>query len=192
MTFTILANNEDCFGIGTISGSISVGGRVPWIKEGIGAIATQGYTDIRYGRQGIKLLEEGCGPNQILERLTKEDPTPEKRQIAVLSTNGEKAVHTGVDCPSEKGSEIGKNCACVGNMLTSEEVISRMLDEFETAGGKFPERILGSLEAGLKAGGDSRGNRTGALLIRGEKRMDIRVGLSQSPLRVMRKKLDNV
>ena len=61
MTYSIikLDKNTGTLGIAVASGSIAVATRVPWIKRGVGAIATQAYTNTMYGSEGLKLLEKG-------------------------------------------------------------------------------------------------------------------------------------
>ena len=36
-----------------------VGRAVPWVRAGVGAVATQSWTVVEYGTQGLDLLEEG-------------------------------------------------------------------------------------------------------------------------------------
>lgn len=35
-----------------------VGRAVPWVRAGVGAVATQSWTIVEYGRQGLDLLEQ--------------------------------------------------------------------------------------------------------------------------------------
>jgi uncharacterized Ntn-hydrolase superfamily protein len=82
MTFSIVALDQETktVGVATATGNINVGSRVPHVKEGIGAIATQGLTEISYGIKGLKLLEMGYTPQEALEKLLKSDPWREHRQ----------------------------------------------------------------------------------------------------------------
>lgn len=188
MTLSIIAWKNKSLGIGVVSGSIAVGDRVPWVKGGVGAIATQGYTETRYGREGLRLLEEGLGPSYVLKKLLQEDFSPERRQVAILSADGRKAVHTGSFCPPIRSSEDRKNYICIGNMLKSEQVVPKMAEAFGK-GGKLWRRILSALEAGAEAGGDRRGNQTAAILVRNEESLDVKIDKSQNPLRDLRKEI---
>ena len=60
-TFTAIGRcpKTGSLGIAVTTSEIGTGGRVPSIKAGVGAIATQASTDPRLGPLGIKLLELG-------------------------------------------------------------------------------------------------------------------------------------
>lgn len=181
MTFSILATDGETLGVGVVSGSTAVGDRVPWVEEGVGAIATQGYTETEYGRKGLSLLEEGLDPSSTLEKLLREDRAPEKRQAAIMSLSGEKAVHTGSSCPEERDSGSWGNGVSIGNMLERKRVIPEMVEAFRDRGSLF-SRIMRALESGADAGGDRRGNRAAAVLIEGEENVDIGIDMSEDPL----------
>ena len=58
MTYTIvLAEPEGTVLVGVVSGSLAVGSRVPWARACIGAVATQGYTNVTLGPLVLSLLE---------------------------------------------------------------------------------------------------------------------------------------
>lgn len=189
MTFSIIASNEGNLGIGVVSGSASVGRRVPWVKEKVGAIATQGYTEITYGKRGLTLLEKGLIPDEVLENIARKDPEPEKRQVGILNSSGEIASKTGSLCPGKKNSETGDGYISMGNMLRNEETVPKMMEVFEE-GGIFSQRILNALEAGARSGGDRRGNRTAALVVRGGENLNIEIDLSESPVEELREKYE--
>jgi uncharacterized Ntn-hydrolase superfamily protein len=44
-----------------------VGRAVPWVRAGVGAVATQAWTVVEYGRQGLALLEQGVAPQVAIE-----------------------------------------------------------------------------------------------------------------------------
>ena len=60
-TFSILAISPDSklMGVAVASGSTSVGDRVPHARPGVGVIATQAYTNVAYGINGLELLTKG-------------------------------------------------------------------------------------------------------------------------------------
>src|SRR5262245_65173981 len=60
-----------------------VGRAVPWVRAGVGAVATQAATVVEYGRRGLDLLEQGGAPQQVLEKLLSDDPQRERRQLGV-------------------------------------------------------------------------------------------------------------
>lgn len=169
-------------GIGIVSGSVAVRTRVPWIKEDVGAIATQGYTRTRYGRKGLVLLSRGLNPHSTLQKLLQRDPAPEKRQIVILTPTGDRAVHDGSSCPGGRDLESRKNCVAIGNLLENEATVGEMAGAFEETDGPLSKRILEALKAGAEFGGDRRGNRTAALVVRGRESLDIGIIESKEPL----------
>ena len=91
-TFSILAlsKKHKIMGVAVASGSTAVGSRVPHALPGVGVIATQAYTNVAYGFEGLKLLAEGFSPKQVLERLVAKDPQREMRLVAIMNFAGEK------------------------------------------------------------------------------------------------------
>ena len=59
----------------------------------------------------------------------------------------------------------GVNYAVQGNILTGSEVVEAMGKAFEDTNGTLSERMIASLHAGQKAGGDKRGRQSAALLV---------------------------
>ncbi|MBW9235249.1 DUF1028 domain-containing protein, partial [Leptospira santarosai] len=46
-------------GVAVASKFLSVGAVVPFAKAGVGAIATQSWANLDYGKHGLELLEKG-------------------------------------------------------------------------------------------------------------------------------------
>ncbi|MEX2703592.1 MAG: DUF1028 domain-containing protein [Candidatus Baldrarchaeota archaeon] len=167
-TFSIVAIDESVglMGVAVTSGSIAVGTRVPWAKPGVGAIATQAYTNIMYGKEGLRLLERGKTPREALDELLSLDPKPEIRQVCIMNNKGVFAVHTGTNCPLHYGHILGDTFCVLGNLLTSKNVLKQTyLAYLENEGENFPLRLLKALEAGILAGGDRRGHNSAAIII---------------------------
>lgn len=99
-TFSILAASKDgkLMGVAVASGSTAVGSRVPHAMPNVGAVATQAYTNVAYGTEGLKLLASGLSPEQALQTLLAEDPQREMRQFAIMDFAGRKAIFTGQKC----------------------------------------------------------------------------------------------
>jgi len=70
-TFSILAlsKKHKIMGVAVASGSTAVGSRVPHALPGVGVIATQAYTNVAYGVEGLKLLVEGFSPKKSWKGL---------------------------------------------------------------------------------------------------------------------------
>ena len=136
-----------------------VGRAVPWVRSGVGAVATQAWTVVEYGPQALDLLAKKVEPRQVLERLLADDRGRERRQIGLIDMRGRAAAFTGTETSGWAGSRQGPNYTVQGNILVGRQVIDAVADHFEsTAGTRMPfaERLILALEAGQKTGGDKR------------------------------------
>ncbi|ADB58239.1 DUF1028 domain-containing protein [Archaeoglobus profundus] len=182
MTYSIVAKEGEKLGVAVATGSVYVRSRVPHVKRGVGAIATQGYTEVSYGTVGLKLLEEGYSPKEALEILLKRDPGREYRQVIMIDAKGRKSAFTGKRTPDFKGHIIGENFVVAGNLIAGEEVLRAMVAGFRR-GKSFEERLLLALDYGRDAGGDRRGERSCALIVESDEgRLDLSVDDSPDPI----------
>lgn len=168
MTFSIIARDpaSAAFGVAVSTAVPCVGAVVPWAKSGVGAIATQSYTNVELGREGLGLIEAGLSPRAALEGLLAEDPGASLRQVAGIDCEGRTFAHTGADCVAWCGSRQGVDYSVQGNMLVGQATIDAMAGAFEASAGKWLGiRLLAALEAGQAAGGDNRGRVSAALLV---------------------------
>lgn len=136
-----------------------VGRAVPWVRAGVGAVATQSWTVVEYGRQGLDLLEQGLAPQEALERLLADDASREQRQLGLIDVQGRTAAHTGSENGAWAGSRQGENYTVQANIMVGPQVIEAVANRFEsTAGTGMPlaERMILALEAGQAEGGDKR------------------------------------
>jgi len=166
-TFSIVARDPitGALGIAVQSKAFAVGSLVPWVRGGVGAIATQAYTETRYGLEGLALLARRIDPAEALRELLSRDAERDKRQVAMMNADGRIAVHTGTACPEHASDLIGEGYACQGNLLVSRTVVEVMGAAFEAARGPLARRLLDALWAGQRAGGDRRGQQSAALLV---------------------------
>jgi len=173
-TFSILAYDPET---GMIGGAVqsrvfSVGNGVLWGKADVGMVATQAYVDVSYGPKGLKLLEKGLSPDEVVKTLLNKDPDPDPedwpklaRQFSIMDASGKVSTHTGTKASYWAGHKYGKHSSAQGNILSSEEVVNDMIRAFEETKGHISMRLLHALEAGQKAGGDTRGMQSAAILI---------------------------
>jgi uncharacterized Ntn-hydrolase superfamily protein len=138
---------------------------VPYAKAGIGAVASQAWGNPRYGPIGLELLASGKSALEAIDLMTSADPHRNSRQLAIIATEGNASVFTGSECLEWAGGKYGVNYAVQGNILTGPEVIEAMGKAFEDNNGTLAERMIASLHAGQKTGGDKRGRQSAALLI---------------------------
>jgi len=194
-TFSIVARcpKTSALGVCVATAVPAVGSVVPHAEEGVGAIATQAYTEVSYGIKGLQLLKMGFSPQTALEAMLKEDEDREKRQVIIIDKDGRTAAFTGKKTIDWKGHSVGENYAVAGNMLVGNKVIETMADKFENSKGELAERLLKALEAGQKAGGDKRGKVSAALLVVGGRQvetrpfLDLRVDEHKDPVRELRR-----
>ncbi|GAB3049116.1 DUF1028 domain-containing protein [Virgibacillus ainsalahensis] len=171
MTFSIVGFDPETkeLGIAVQSKFIGVGAVVPWAKAGVGAIATQSLANPAYGPDGLELLEQGKSAQETMDILIQNDKGREDRQVGIVDANGKTATFTGGRCKEWAGGKTGEHYAAQGNILVSEETVTAMAETFEQATGTLSERLLQALDAGQKAGGDSRGRQAAALNVVKEK-----------------------
>ncbi len=139
-----------------------VGNGVPWVRAGVGAVATQASTRTEYGRELLDMLEEGLGPREALDRATAADEGRDRRQVGVVSLDGRAAQHTGEGPSDWKGHRSGPNYAAQGNSLVGPEVVDAVAATFEASEGSgrhLADRLIEALAAGQEAGGDRRKGR---------------------------------
>ena len=167
MTFSIVAwdSKTKDLGVAVESKFPAVGAAVPFAAAGVGAVATQAFTNTTYGPRGLAMLKRGMTPPQVIKALTAKDPEREKRQVGVIDARGRAASFTGKECQAWAGHLVGKGYACQGNILASGEVVKAMGRGFERTGGDLPAKLLSALVAGQDAGGDRRGQQSAALLV---------------------------
>src|SRR4029079_18197008 len=68
-----------------------VGNGVPWVRVGVGAVATQANTRTEYGNELLDALSKGEAPGDALKRLLAADSGSASRQIGVIDSRGRSA-----------------------------------------------------------------------------------------------------
>lgn len=167
-TFSVAARcpRTGMLGVAVSTAVPAVGGICSFIKEGVGAIATQSWVNPYLGIDGLKLLEDGLSAEETLARLLADDPGRDDRQIGIVDARGGVAAHSGASCVSWAGHILGEGFSVQGNMLVGAETISAMAAAARASeASDLTERLMLVLEAGQAAGGDKRGKQSAALLI---------------------------
>jgi len=167
VTYSIVARDPETgdLGVAVQTGTFGVGRSVPWAEAGVGAVATQSYTDQSYGHFGLELLKAGRAPAEALAGLVAADPDERIRQIGMVDAQGRVAAHTGSGCIRECGHRLGDGYAAQANMLARETVWPAMAAAYEAATGTLARRLLAALAAAEAEGGDFRGPQSAALLV---------------------------
>ena len=165
-TFSIVGRcpRTGAFGVAVSTARPAVGAAVPWVGPN-GAIATQAMTNTEIGREGLRRLEAGVPIGDALAALLTEDPMRARRQVHGVGRGGV-FVHTGGECKPWCGHRVGDGFSVAGNLLTGPAVLEAIAAAFSReADAELGARLLGALEAGQAAGGDSRGRQSAALLV---------------------------
>lgn len=198
-TYSIVARDPVTgeMGVAVQSHWFSVGTTVSWAEAGVGAVATQSFVNKSFGIRGLNLLRSGLTAQQALDSLLATDEGREVRQVAIVDTKGNVAVHTGKNCIDYAGHIKGTDYSVQSNMMLTNKVPQAMSAAFEKSKGKpLAERLLQALDAAEAAGGDIRGKQSAALLVVpgisknepwNERSFDIRVDDNPVPLKELRR-----
>jgi uncharacterized Ntn-hydrolase superfamily protein len=191
-TFSIVAidRNTGETGVAVTTRNPCVGNAVPWVRAGVGAVATQGGTRIEYGTDVLDRMERGMSAPDALAQVVAADAGRESRQVGVIGMDGRTAQHTG---SGQYGSErqgdhvamrTGPTFAVQGNSLVGPEVVEAVARTFQASEGSLRhlgDRLIEALNAGHVLGGDGRHGETqsAAVLV-----ADPREGMSRRPDKV--------
>ncbi|MGB3466078.1 MAG: DUF1028 domain-containing protein, partial [Cyclobacteriaceae bacterium] len=158
-TYSIVAMDSVTgeIGVAVQSHWFSVGTVVAWAEAGVGAVATQSFSNPAFGPQGLALLKTGLGAEATLKALIQSDKGRAYRQVGIIDAEGNAVSHTGAKNIVEAGHHTGRYYTAQANMMKNSTVWKAMGKAFETTKGTLAERLLSSLEAAQQEGGDIRG-----------------------------------
>lgn len=197
-TYSIVARDPITgdLGVAVQSHWFSVGSIVTWAEPGVGAIATQAFSEPSYGPKGLALMRDGLPPAEAIAQLTAADPQQATRQLGFVDGLGRAASHTGAKTIAYASSKVGDGYAVQANIMSNDKVVPVMAQTFEATKGDLTERMLAALEAAQAAGGDLRGCQSAAILVVSgkrtdtpwkEKKIDLRVEDAAEPLKELRR-----
>lgn len=167
MTFSIVAcdMHEQSWGVAVASKFPAVGAVVPFARADAGAVATQSFANTSFGPHGLDLMASGLSAQAALDKLLKDDPDKDLRQVGLVDRKGKSVTFTGSGCFAWAGGKAGKGYAIQGNILASGKVVPAMEKAFLKAKGNLPARLYAALRAGDRAGGDRRGRQSAAIYV---------------------------
>jgi uncharacterized Ntn-hydrolase superfamily protein len=196
VTYSIVGRDKASGELGVAVQSRAFGvGMCAWALPGVGAVATQSFTERGYGPRGLDLLAAGEEPAAALARLVEADEQRDFRQVALLAADGRTAAHTGAACIPDCGHVDKHGVSAQGNMLASPAVWHAAADAFETTSGSLAERLLAALDSAEEAGGDFRGRESATLVVVSgdpeeepwQRVFDLRVDNHPEPLQELRR-----
>lgn len=136
-----------------------VGNGVPWVRAGVGAVATQASTRTEYGQELLDMIADGMTAQAALAAAVAADEGRDRRQVGVVALDGSSAQHTGGGPGPWAGHRSGPNYATQGNVLVGPEVVEAVAAAFEASEGSgrhLADRLIEALSAGQAEGGDRR------------------------------------
>ncbi|MHB8643947.1 MAG: DUF1028 domain-containing protein [Gaiellaceae bacterium] len=167
-TFSIVAADPTTAEVGCAVQSkyFAIGAVTPWVRAGVGAVATQAMGVVaRNGERVLDALARNVDPAVALDQALADDADRELRQLGAVAADGRAAAFTGGGCVEWAGHLIEHGFAVQGNMLASADVLPAMRRAFVETPTPLPERMMAALEAGQAAGGDRRGQQAAALVV---------------------------
>ena len=131
------------------SKTFAAGARVPFIKTGVGAIASQAKGNQLYGPRGLALLAAGASAADTVRLLIAADEDQDIRQVHVMDRQGRFAAHTGAECLEWCGHLVKPTFSLAGNILAGAGVLEAMAAAYE-AGAELPfaQRLIAALQGG--------------------------------------------
>lgn len=166
-TYSIVARDPASgeLGVAVQSHWFSVGGGVAWAAPGVGAVATQSFTEVSYGPLGLALMRGGKTAPAALKALLAADDHIEVRQVGMVDARGNTAVHTGDKAIIAHCDRKGAGFTVQANLMAQDTVCDAMATAYETTEGDLAARLMAALEAAQGEGGDIRGKQSAALLV---------------------------
>jgi len=201
VTYSIVARDGATgeIGVAVQSAMFDVGATVPWAEAGVGAVATQAFSERSYGPRCLEALAAGHDAPSALAAAQATDPMAIVRQVGVVGADGSAATVTGAMCIDCAGGLTGAGFVVQANMMRNPDVWPAMARAYETSSGPLARRLLGALFAAEVAGGDARGVMSAALKVVGGETteppggdvvVDLRVDRSADPLGELSRLLD--
>ena len=163
-TFSIAAVDPETgeSGVAVTTRNPCVGNGVPWVRAGVGAVATQARTRTQYGEELLSRLASGMTAEEALRDRLAQDESAENRQVGVVGLSGGVAQHTGSETRYWAGHRAGPDYAVQGNLLVGPEVVDAVAEDFDRTRGSglsLADRLISAMQAGQAAGGDARRGR---------------------------------
>ncbi len=157
MTFSLVAKCEETgmFGTAVTSSSPAVAARCSYTRSGVGAVSSQNITDPSLGNYALDLLGDGLGAKEVISKIKKEKNNLEFRQILIIDSKGQLAIHSGNNSLGIFSDTYGSNVLSAGNLLANKEVTKAVVKKFEKTEGHLGDRLIAALQGGLEAGGEA-------------------------------------
>ncbi|MEG6507642.1 DUF1028 domain-containing protein [Methyloligella sp. 2.7D] len=199
MTFSIAGRcaQTGMLGVAITTSSICVGARCPWVRAGVGAVATQNITLPSIGPDVLDTIADGKTAQEALDIVMARPLYADYRQVTVIDNKGRTAHFSGDKTLGTHRAVPGENCIAAGNLLKSEDLPATMVASFEAEPERhIAERLLKALEEGLYTAGGEQGPVHSASLLVADRYnwplVDLRVDWNEEdPIAELRKLWDS-
>src|ERR1700680_2015084 len=107
MTWSIVAFDaaNGAFAVAIASRAFAIGARCPFLRAGVGAVATQSVSNSYLGPRVLDELERDAGRDL--------------RQVHAVDRHGRSAAWTGRNCVGWAGEQRGEGVSVAGNMMSN-------------------------------------------------------------------------
>lgn len=153
---------EIALGSATCLTGFDLQANTPIIIRGVGGATAQSFVDqTSQNRTFIRdHLALGTHPDTILQLLAGFDTGHQTRQYGIADALGRAATFSGSGAFQWAGGKVGKDgdlvYAVQGNILTGAPVVDAAVEAILTTPGDLAEKMMASMEAARKFGGDGR------------------------------------
>jgi uncharacterized Ntn-hydrolase superfamily protein len=167
MTYSIVARDDATghLGVAVQSCMFAASSSVPWVRAGVGVVASQAMGDPSCGPHCLDALARGASAREALAAVLEEDSMAGLRQVALVAADGSATARTGHFCIDHAGQIVGDGFAVAANMMTTPEVWPAMAAAFTESTEPFARRLLAALVAAEAVGGDARGRMSAAVVV---------------------------
>jgi len=157
MTFSVVArcSRTGMFGVAVSSTSPAVAARCAFAQAGVGAVASQNITDPMLGVRGLELMARGASAVEAIAILKRTSGHIEYRQLLAVDGTGVSATYSGSKALGIWAEVHADNVACGGNLLANDGIPRAMAEAFLASEGHIGDRIVTTMRAALKAGGEA-------------------------------------
>lgn len=166
MTFSMIAYDpeEEIIASAVASKWTGVGGCVQYFRPHVGFVNMQNHSYAQVAYRILDMMGEDISLENSVHWALATDNAKNSRQCILANLKGEFYTYSGDDCSEIFHQKIGKHCAAAGNTLASKDVIEEMVRAYEeSSSNKIVERLIQAMEAGEKAGGDTRGKEAASI-----------------------------
>ncbi|MBZ4420330.1 DUF1028 domain-containing protein [Myxococcus sp. RHSTA-1-4] len=159
---------EQSCGMAVISFPSGVSGLVPYGRSDL-AVATMALPSVDDANAVIARIDSGEAPQDAIDTVLTADPLASIRQLAAVKLNPDGTVTVGQRSGAETShftcSVKGSTFVVQANNMSTGEMCDVMAEAYQQARGSLPQRLLASLKAGARVGGDRNGERSGVIRV---------------------------